>query len=100
MDIRLMGDLRMRKQEKKYPYDRSVQGMIYEDVFGRRLWKPRGAGVYLNIYRKELRCHSPAQFIFGISVSQCRSECLRVLNSVPHRCLCWKNCASESTVPR
>lgn len=34
--------------------------MIYEDVFGRRLWKPKGAGVYLNIYRQELRCHSSA----------------------------------------
>lgn len=47
----------MRNQEDNTLTTRVFLGMIYEDVFGGRLWKPRGAGVYLNIYQGGLKCH-------------------------------------------
>lgn len=41
----------MRNQEDNTLTTGVFWGMIYEDVIRGRLWKPRGAGVYLNIYQ-------------------------------------------------
>lgn len=75
MDIRVERDLCIKKHENNtLTTGVFIQGMIYEDDFDRRLWKPKCAGVYVNIYRQELRCHSSAQSVFGISASHCRNE--------------------------